>query len=102
MYSPSPRPLQHRHMDALGHLRTWIEAYGFLVDIIEAIFKFPSHSSGKWVKFTHSMPIQKFKTDILFNVIETIFEFPNGHERGEFGPFPTWRRKFKNRLDDVN
>ena len=55
------RPLQPRHMDALGHLRAWIEAYGFPVDIIEAILKFPVHSSGKWAKFTPFMPIRKFK-----------------------------------------
>ena len=58
---PAPRPSQPRHMDELGHLRAWIEAYGFLVDIIEAILKFPVHSSGKWAKFTPFMPIRKFK-----------------------------------------
>ena len=62
----------------------------------------PPRSTNKWKhRLTHNREMAHGILCIL-NGIKVIFKFSNGHERGEFGPIPTWMRwKFKNRLDDV-
>ena len=61
----------------------------------KAMHSTPLPSQHKWMKAQAYSWQQELAYDILFNVIETIFEFSDWHERGEFGPFPTWmNRKF--------